>query len=89
MAGDNEGTLNFNGIFPHKNFLGQVMATGALATLHGIRIARRHYLGKLCMLLVFVGMAYASKSTGALLATCFSAASAELTVSCGRAAWRA
>ena len=69
VAGDNEGTLNFNGIFPHKNFLGQVMATGALATLHGFRIAKRHYLGKLCMLLVFVGMAYASKSTGALLAT--------------------
>jgi exopolysaccharide production protein ExoQ len=68
VAGDNEGTLNFNGIFPHKNFLGQVMATGALATLHGIRIAKRRYLGKLCMLLVFVGMTYASKSTGALLA---------------------
>jgi exopolysaccharide production protein ExoQ len=69
VPGDNEGGFNFNGIFPHKNFLGQVMATGALATLHGIRIAKRHYLGKLCMLLVFVGMAYASKSTGALLAT--------------------
>ena len=44
------------------------MATGALATLHGIRVARRRYLGKLCMLFVFLGMAYASKSTGALMA---------------------
>ena len=44
------------------------MATGALASLHGIRVARRRYLGKLCMLFVFLGMAYASKSTAALLA---------------------
>ena len=58
---------DFFGIFPHKNVLGQVMATGALAALHGIRISRRRYLGKLCMLVVFVGMAYASKSTAALL----------------------
>ena len=62
------GDSDFIGIFPHKNFLGQVMATGALATLHGIRVARRRYLGKLCMLFVFVGMAYASKSTAAWLA---------------------
>lgn len=58
---------DFFGIFPHKNVLGQVMATGALASLHGIRVSRRRYLGKLCMLFVFVGMAYASKSTAALL----------------------
>jgi exopolysaccharide production protein ExoQ len=57
----------FRGIFAVKTVLGQVMATGALAILHGIRRARRGYLGKLCMLFVFVGMAYASKSTGALL----------------------
>ena len=58
----------FIGIFPQKNVLGQVMATGVLATLHGIRVARRRYLGKLFMLLVFLGMAYASKSTTALMA---------------------
>jgi exopolysaccharide production protein ExoQ len=69
VQGDNQGTIDFNGIFPHKNFLGQVMAIGALAALHGIRVARRKYLGKLFMLFVFVGMAYASKSTGALLAS--------------------
>jgi exopolysaccharide production protein ExoQ len=61
--------VDFIGIFPHKNFLGQVMATGALATLHGIRVARRGYLGKLCMLFVFVAMAFESKSTAALLAS--------------------
>ena len=59
---------DFIGIFSQKNVLGQVMATGALATLHDIRVARRRYLGKLCMLFVFLAMAYASKSTGALMA---------------------
>jgi exopolysaccharide production protein ExoQ len=67
--GDYEGTLNFKGVFPFKNILGQVMATGALAALHGIRVARRRYVAKLSMLVVFVGLAYASKSTGALLAS--------------------
>jgi exopolysaccharide production protein ExoQ len=61
-------TREFIGIFPQKNVLGQVMATGVLATLHGIRVARRRYLGKLCMLFVFVGMAYASQSMTASLA---------------------
>ena len=67
-VGDSEGNVNFNGIFAHKNVLGQVMATGALATLHDIRVTRGRYLGKLCMLFVLVGMAYASKSTGAFMA---------------------
>jgi exopolysaccharide production protein ExoQ len=66
FSGGVEG-FDFRGIFTHKNVLGQVMATGALATLHSIRVARRRYLGKLCMLFVFVGMAYASKSAAALL----------------------
>jgi exopolysaccharide production protein ExoQ len=61
-------TDEIRGIFSSKNVLGQVMATGALATLHDIRVARRRYLGKLCMLFVMLGMAYASKSTTALLA---------------------
>jgi exopolysaccharide production protein ExoQ len=66
FAGSIDG-LDFRGIFTHKNVLGQVMATGALATLHSIRVARRGYLGKLCVLFVLVGMAYASKSTGAFM----------------------
>jgi exopolysaccharide production protein ExoQ len=61
-------TRDFIGIFSQKNVLGQVMATGTLATLHDIRVTRGRYLGKLFMLFVFVGMAYASKSTGALMA---------------------
>ena len=64
----NGGVSDFIGIFTQKNVLGQVMAAGALATLHGIRVARRRYLGKVFMLFVFVAMAYASKSTGALMA---------------------
>ena len=59
---------DFVGIFSQKNVLGQVMATGVLATLHDIRVARRRYMGRLFMLFVFLAMAYASKSTGALLA---------------------
>jgi|GEM_PF-2573432 len=66
-VGSSNGTIDFIGIFPQKNVLGQVMATGALAVLHGIRVARRRSLSKLFMLFVFVGMAYASKSTAALL----------------------
>ena len=62
-----DGGVEFQGIFATKTVLGQVMATGALASLHGIRRARRGYLGKLCMLFVMLGMAYASKSTAALL----------------------
>ena len=58
---------DFQGIFATKGILGQVMATGALATLHCIRRARRGYLGKLCMLFVFLGIGYASKSTTAFL----------------------
>jgi O-antigen ligase len=69
MSGGASGDSDFIGIFPHKNVLGQVMATGALAALHDIRVARGRYPGKLVMLFVFVGMAFASKSTGALLTT--------------------
>ena len=46
VVGDNSGAFNYNGIFPHKNFLGQVMATGALATLHGIRSRSRPVSGQ-------------------------------------------
>jgi O-antigen ligase len=60
--------VDFIGIFPHKNVFGQVMATGVLAALHGIRTARRGYLGKLFIVLFFIGMTIACKSTTALLA---------------------
>jgi O-antigen ligase len=61
--------LDFWGIFTQKNFLGQAMAVGALACLHGIRVARRPPLYKIGMLLVFAGMTMAAKATAALLAT--------------------
>ncbi len=44
--GGNGGEVDFIGIFAQKNVLGQVMATGALATLHGIRVARRTISGQ-------------------------------------------
>jgi exopolysaccharide production protein ExoQ len=56
-----------NGIFATKGILGMVMATGVLATLHGIRVGRRRYLGKLCMLFVFIAVAYVTKSATALM----------------------
>jgi O-antigen ligase len=65
-----EGAVpDFIGIFPSKNVLGYTMAAGALACLHGIRVARRPPLYKIVMLLVFAGMTVAAKATGALLAT--------------------
>jgi O-antigen ligase len=53
--------VDFQGVFPHKNFLGQAMVIGALASLHCIRSNRRRGLN-LIFLLVFVGTAFASKS---------------------------
>ncbi len=53
---------DYNGIFPHKNFLGQVMAAGALASLHSIRVDRHHRARNICILLVCGGMALASRS---------------------------
>jgi exopolysaccharide production protein ExoQ len=59
---------DFQGIFSHKNVLGQVMAAGALASLHGIRVDRRRRVRNILMLFVFIGMAFASASTTACLA---------------------
>lgn len=56
------GSTEFQGIFSHKNYLGQVMATGALATLHGIRAGGGRRVRKLFMLFVFAGVAIASTS---------------------------
>jgi exopolysaccharide production protein ExoQ len=52
---------DFQGIFPHKNFLGQVMASGALASLHGLRNGVRRQRN-IVFLLVFIFMAVAAKS---------------------------
>lgn len=59
---------DFRGIFSQKNGLGQVMAVGALASLSGIRISRgRKRLFKILTLILFIIIAFASKSTTALL----------------------
>jgi exopolysaccharide production protein ExoQ len=53
---------DFIGVFSHKNFLGQVMVTGALASLHALRLGGRRRARNIFMLLTFAGMAFASKS---------------------------
>jgi exopolysaccharide production protein ExoQ len=60
--------VDFQGIFSHKNVLGQVMAAGALACLHVIRVDRRRRVRNILMLFVFIGMAFASASATACLA---------------------
>jgi exopolysaccharide production protein ExoQ len=55
-------STDFQGIFAHKNFLGQVMVTGALASLHAMRAGRGWRPRHIFMLFVFAGMALASKS---------------------------
>jgi exopolysaccharide production protein ExoQ len=56
------------GIFAHKNVLGQVMAVGALATLHGVRAGgRRRRLPKFFLLTLFVIVAFLSKSSTGML----------------------
>jgi O-antigen ligase len=59
---------DFRGIFSQKNGLGQVMAVGALASLSGIRISRgRKRLFKILTLILFIIIAFASKSGSALV----------------------
>ena len=60
--------VDFQGIFSHKNVLGQVMAAGALASFHVIRVDRRRRVRNILMLFVFIGMAFASASATACLA---------------------
>jgi exopolysaccharide production protein ExoQ len=55
------------GIFANKNTLGPVMAAGALASLHGIRIGGGRRLFNIFTLIVFIVMAFAAKSTTSLL----------------------
>jgi exopolysaccharide production protein ExoQ len=55
------GTGDFIGIFTQKNVLGQVMAAGALASLHAIRTGRGRQRSAV-MLTLFVIVAVASKS---------------------------
>ena len=63
MSGSNE----LRGIFANKNALGPVMAAGALASLHGIRIGGGRRLPNIFTLIVFIVVAFAAKSTTSLL----------------------
>jgi exopolysaccharide production protein ExoQ len=56
---------DFTGIFPQKNVLGQVMAAGVFAALHGLRTRRS--LIYLMILALCVTVAFLSQSTTSLL----------------------
>lgn len=56
------------GIYPHKNVFGQVMAMGALVSLHAIRTSHsRRRFSKVCALILFTGLTFLSKSSTAIL----------------------
>jgi exopolysaccharide production protein ExoQ len=56
------------GIYPHKNVFGQVMAIGALVSLHAIRTSHsRRRFSKVCALILFTGLTFLSKSSTAIL----------------------
>ena len=63
MSGSNE----LRGIFTNKNALGPVMAAGALASLHGIRIGGGRRLFNIFTLIVFIVVAFATRSATSLL----------------------
>jgi exopolysaccharide production protein ExoQ len=58
---------DLRGIFANKNVLGPVMAAGALASLHGIRIGGGRRLPNIFTLIVFIVVAFAAKSATSLL----------------------
>jgi O-antigen ligase len=61
MAGD------FRGVFPQKNPLGQAMAMGALASLHGLLTSRRRRLFRIITIVAVILMTIRANSTTSLL----------------------
>jgi exopolysaccharide production protein ExoQ len=61
---------DFRGIFSHKNVLGEVMAAGVLASLHGIRGGRRQLCNAM-VLILFTIVALASRSATSLMTIFF------------------
>jgi exopolysaccharide production protein ExoQ len=57
---------HFQGVFAHKNMLGQAMVPGVLASLHGMRRGRR--VRPLCAAAVCTTAAFMSRSSTSLLA---------------------
>ena len=73
------GDSDFRGIFSHKNVLGQVMAVGALASLHGIRVGGRKRLRNVVMLALFTIVALAAQSATSFM-TIFAFCGAEVII---------
>ena len=70
------------GVFAHKNIFGQVMAAGVLASLHGMRVGGGHRWSWAAMILLFIGLALASRSvTSQLIIFAFCAAETFVMVS--------
>jgi exopolysaccharide production protein ExoQ len=55
------------GIFPHKNVLGQVMAAGVLANLYEMRSGGDNRRSCVAMIILFVGLTVAAKSSTSLM----------------------
>ncbi len=55
------------GIFPHKNFLGQIMAAGVLASLYGMRSGGSNRRSCVVMIILFVGLTVAARSSTSLI----------------------
>jgi exopolysaccharide production protein ExoQ len=59
---------DFIGLFSQKNVLGQAMAVGVLAGLHGIRVGSRRRFRYICVVVLCAFVAFLSKSTTSLIA---------------------
>ena len=59
--------VDFIGIFPQKNVLGQVMAGGVLTALHGARIRGGRRLKYICIIALCTIVAFMSKSATSVL----------------------
>jgi exopolysaccharide production protein ExoQ len=58
---------DFAGIFDQKNVLGQAMAGGVLAGLHGVRVGGGRWFRSVCITALCVIVAFLSKSTTSIL----------------------
>jgi exopolysaccharide production protein ExoQ len=61
------GEIGFRGIFAQKNVLGEAMAIGALASLHGLRVANRRRFRNVFILIVVTVVALKSESATSCL----------------------